>query len=805
MPRHLSILLLLSLVGPLLSKGADWPTADADSRPWLRWRWPADLRCPEDPQDELREIAGKGFGGVEILPLEDIDDPLWPGPGWAARASATSQSVKELGLGFDLATQMGRKPLAFAADVAGHEWFPWSETIENTGWTELNLPPGSLRRIGAWPIDGPATDLIDFFHPETRQLRFNAPQGPWRLYGLLDRPISTTLDPFSSVATKDHLASFDLSLADFDGDFPRSRTFEWTTADRSDWTPEFFEAFLRFRGYDLREQLPTFFGDAAAGSVERVRCDYLETLADLSRLTLETWLNHTRNQGSLARSTLLSYPGNPLENHGVADFPGSLATSDATWELHLASSAAHLTMKPLVAATLSVEEASPPLPEELKRRVHTAWLQGANHVFFDGRSSLLDPTQGKLPLDDPAGLWTHFGAFAAYITRCQSILQLGAPDPDLLLYYPTHDFWSDRGGIPRDPDYRADWLRPTGYQRSLERLQKEGILFDSISDRFLQGAEVVQGRILLGGLTYHGLLLPDVRLLPERTALKLLELARKGARIAVLGNWPEDVPGFPSPDIRRGTLIQALQQIPRSSAVESHDFSILFEHLGVTPESMKTTGLEFTRRSHSDGYHYFVVNPNDHPVDAWVPLSRRASSVLALDPDRQRATRDLRRSIRPEDGVETWHLQLDPGQSLILRTFHEREAPKVAELDAHPERVIGGDWTLHFPERPPFHSPLLGSWRSLTPSDLTNFCGEVRYELEFEGGKPPGSLLDLGTVAHSARVILNGISLGSSFAPPHVFAIGDTWNEGTNKLEITVRSSADPTQTAGLIGPVRIR
>ncbi len=36
-------------------------------------------------------------------------------------------------------------------------------------------------------------------------------------------------------------------------------------------------------------------------------------------------------------------------------------------------------------------------------------------------------------------------ALNAYAARCQSVLQSGQPDNDILLYWPIHDFWQQPG------------------------------------------------------------------------------------------------------------------------------------------------------------------------------------------------------------------------------------------------------------------------------------------------------------------------------------------------------------------------
>ena len=40
-------------------------------------------------------------------------------------------------------------------------------------------------------------------------------------------------------------------------------------------------------------------------------------------------------------------------------------------------------------------------------------------------------------------IWRDVPALNDYIARCQSILQSGKPDNDVLLYWPIYDYWND--------------------------------------------------------------------------------------------------------------------------------------------------------------------------------------------------------------------------------------------------------------------------------------------------------------------------------------------------------------------------
>ena len=86
----------------------------------------------------------------------------------------------------------------------------------------------------------------------------------------------------------------------------------------------------------------------------------------------------------------------------------------------------------------------------------------------------------------------------------------------------------------------------------------------------------------------------------------------------------------------------------------------------------------------------------------------------------------------------------------------------------------------------------LVSWTALGGAEAKRFAGTAVYTLEFE--RPTGDAkqwsLDLGRVGDSARVKLNGTSLGTLWCPPFKVAIGEQLLPGKNTLEVEVTNVA---------------
>ena len=114
-----------------------------------------------------------------------------------------------------------------------------------------------------------------------------------------------------------------------------------------------------------------------------------------------------------------------------------------------------------------------------------------------------------------------------------------------------------------------------------------------------------------------------------------------------------------------------------------------------------------------------------------------------------------------------------------------------------PPSTPGGSWSVSFteggPELPPARElSRLGSWLDLEGDAYKKFSGTARYTLNFE--RPRGGagdwVLDLGRVAESARVRLNGRELGTLIASPFRVRVPASLLRARNSLEVSVSSLA---------------
>lgn len=803
-----------------------WPAVTSTNKPWTRWWWLGSAVDKPNLSRQLEDFAQAGLGGVEICPIYGAvgaeDRSLkFLSPGWLAMLGHTTREAKRLGLGVDMTTGTG---WPFGGPQVTPEIASSGLQVirqEATGGTRvrLDLPAGNLQCLRAFPASGPAVDLAA--EVKLGKLDWLPPAGKWHVVGLISTaPIQkvkraapggegNVLDPFSATAMTRYLASFDHAFENFTAPQPRAQfhdSFEYYAAE---WTPTFAAEFLTARGYDLRDQLPAFAGMGDPDTVSRVRADYRETLSELHLAYLKCWHDWAKAHGEITRNQAHGSPGNLLDHYAVSEIPETEifrhVDENQIPMLRIAASAAHSKGDSLVSGETFtwLDEHFQVTPEKLKEAADFVFLGGVNHIFFHGIP--YSPAAAKWPgwlfyasthMGQNGGLWRDLSAFTSYIQRCQSILQQGNISSDVLLYYPIHDLWHNgQEKLPLFTVHNQEaWLWPTPFYKTSMELWKNGITFDYASGDMLTRATVSQGKLILGGHAYSALVLPGVKRLPPETLEKILNLAGQGATLIVQGGWPSEVPGFHQQKEKRERLLASEASSTGRATITHVQDSILpaLASHGVLKETMTAAGLRFVRRTHAGGYHYFIVNRSDKPFDGSLPLAVPFQSAVILDPWNA-SSNGIAQS--QDSGIA---LYLDPGQAIIIRTFTDRKIEGKAWTPAptHSRAIaIDRPWQIKFidggPTLPaPADNLKLGSWTSLP--DAANFSGTARYTTTFElpAPLPATCLLDLGRVANTARVSLNGQPLGISWCAPHRVDLTRALKVGENLLEVEVTNLA---------------
>jgi len=819
-----------------------WATPTRENRPWTRWWWMGSAVDKTNLTHQLELFQAAGIGGVEITPIYgakgyESQFIQYQSPQWMDMLAHTTSAAQRLGLGVDITTGTGwpnggeRVTPEMASGSANLKVFTVNGGESLTG----AFPKGRLQTLRAYGTNGTQLDLTG--KVSGGKLDWTAPAGTWRLYGIWENSpvqkvkraapggVGSVLDPLSTTAIDAYLADFDEHFKAYHGATPNAWFHDSYEYYNADWTPAFLTEFATRRGYDLRTQLPAFFGEGSADAIARVHSDYRETVAELHLAYIQHWTAWAHGHGSQSRNQAHGSPSNLIDVYAAADIPetemmpfGGMAAANYPMNKFSSSAARDkgTTLSSSESFTWLTDHFQAPL-SLVKQAADYLFLTGDNHIFFHGipYSPVDAPWPGwnfyaAVNFGTYGGLWHDLPDFNAYVTRCQSVLQTGDPANDVLVYYNVFDVWDGPGNLIIGNPV------PATFRETALTLLKRGYGYDYVSDNFLTQTTVADGRLMLGGRPARVILVPSTRRMPAVTLDKLVGLANDGATILFLKDLPADVPGLGDLAAQHAKfqgLIGQIKlaaadasgiqtaQVGRGTVLVGPDADALLTRAAVVREPMVGTGVWFVRRTSPGGFNYFVANRGDQPVDQWVTLGVPAKSAVLLDP---RFT-DLggAAAVRTaSDGSTQIYLQLLPGESRILKTFTSADAitatrptpaPWPNYAAAGPAQNLTGTWDVKFLDGGPalpaaFTTTTLGSWTDQADPEAKRFAGTARYTLNFDAPTGPAAdwMLDLGQVGDAARVMLNGQDIAHLFSGPNQVAVGKYLKPGQNTLEVEV-------------------
>ena len=822
-----------------------WPAIHRDARPWTRWWWMGSAVTPATLSAELRELHAAGFGGVEITAIYGVrgaeaSSVPYLSRRWVELLRHTTREALRLGMAVDL-------PLGSGWRMGG----PF-------------VPPSDVNASLRLTLDSARSSYVAEIRPSGDKVKRAAPgnEGP-------------AIDVFSQGATAHY-------LHEIAGRLPISRgalrsyfhdSFEYT----GDGSPELFETFLRNRGYDLKVELAALAGRGDPDHVARVKSDYRQTMDDM---LLENFIRQltkwSHGRGSLMREQAHGSPGNLLDLYAGTDIPeteifGPIGGVGADPLINkFASSAAHVAGRRLASAesfTWLGEHFNGTL-DEYKHAADLLFTAGISHLVYHGTA--YSPSDAAWPgwqfyasteFNSRNAWWPDLPALNAYVARVQSVLQSGRSSNDVLLYWPVWDNWHDASGMRMDfPIQNPTWLYGKAVGSVAKSLWTDGYSFDFVSDRQLTAdVSMSGGRLHSRGGDYRVVVVPRTEHMPPATLERLLTLAGAGATVIFVEQLPADVPGLSRLADQRARLARALGQValsapsvegPQRAAVGRGQVLVTstpraaLDFAGVHRERLAdSAGVSLIRRRRPNGYDYFVANHGGDSIGGWVSIGVRAANVGIMDPLTSRTGLADRRA--GPNGETELRLELAPGESRVLRTFDASvSAPRWRYEQAGGLPMgIPGRWSITFLRGGPvlpsaFASDSTIPWTNRGDEDADRFAGTARYAVRFDSPvTAPDFVLDLGRVAESARVRLNGKELGALFAHPFRVHTGllkardnlleiDVTNVSANRVRDLDRRGTQwkifhdinyvgidykpfdasnwPVRTSGLIGPVTL-
>ncbi|MFA5817826.1 MAG: glycosyl hydrolase [Bacteroidales bacterium] len=846
-----------------------WPEIKKEMHPWARWWWMGNAVDKENLERELTLFADAGIGGVEITPIygaKGFESKYinFLSPQWMNMLKVTVQKGNSLGLGVDMNCGTGwpfggpqinpenaaGKLVVQIYKIKAEQNLDKKIIVLDSLQQKLGAP---LKALTAYGSKGEMLNIIDKVD-ENGNLNWRPKTDNWEIYAafaghtgqVVKRAApggeGLVLDHLSKDALKIYLKRFDdafgsnqVGIRSF---FNDSYEVYW-----ADFSPKLFDEFQKRRGYDVRNFLRELVSKENSDQIARIRSDYRLTLAEMVYENFSVpWHQWVNSKGGLSRNQAHGFPGNILDIYANVDIPEpesfginqvpvpgmkyyTIDTKNVPPDrvmMKFASSAANVLGKPFTSCetfTWLGEHFKIPLAHA-KPEVEKVFLAGVNHVFFHGTT--YSPEQAGWPgwlfyastnFAPSNSWWPHINGLTEYITRCQSILQAGTADSEVLLYWPYSDV---RYYAP--PEEKLDlmltihaipeWLQPTPFYKNAMKLMNGGYSIDFVSDMLLSRSEVKNGLVKVApeGAAYQVLVVPQTDFMPVETFTNILKLAEQGATV-ILEKMPDDVPGMTNLVARRQQLKQMasslifvdagngirLAKIGNGQIIVSSDVQRALQYKNIHGENLTASGLKFIRRDINGNKYYYLVNHTAQKIDTYIPLNVQAASVMILDP--QTGNFGLAETEANDDKIKV-RLQINPGNTLILQTSKEKILGnsnwKYIESEGVPI-AVSGKWKLKFTNGGPVLPKSqtltsLISWTTLFDENGRNFSGSGEYSttLQLAAKGADDYVLDLGDVRESARVWVNGQDAGILWHVPFKVSIGQYLKQGKNTLRIEV-------------------
>nr|WP_315198436.1 glycosyl hydrolase [uncultured Flavobacterium sp.] len=815
------------------------------NQPWARWWWMGSAVDKPNLKKSLIDFHKAGIGGIEITPIYGVKgeennfiDYLSPKYmdmlGYTVKIadSLHMQVDMVLGTGWPYGGPQVSLPNAATKLVIEKYQVQKNEQFnkEIQADPEKEKIPAQLLSVSAYGADGSYLDLTSQLNGNV--LNWKAKKTNYTLYAVFAGKTGQqvkraapggkgyTLDHYSEEALNAYVVPFDKALTGFEGKL-RAIFNDSYEVYGTDFTPLFLQEFEKRRGYDLKKHLPELLSENDNEIGNRIKSDYRETISDLLLnkfdLPWTKWANSKKYKTKLQAH---GSPGNLIDLYASADIPECETFGSMPYDipgfrrekqdiregdadpvmLKFSSSAAHISGKPLVSSESFtwLREHFKTALSQCKPEVEDLFLNGVNHAFLHG--STYSPTKAAWPgwkfyasvnFNSNNTIWEDASSLFSYIANCQSLLQQGKPDNEILLYWPIYDVWNkyDKGSLFMQFKIHSlsEWLYGTSFYDTTKKLMSKGYGVDFISDAFIKQAIVKDGIIILPGGSFKSLVVPVCKTMPLETLKKLIALKKNGAKIIFEG-LPESVPGFNEYE-KQNTELQKILAENKSLTQPTSDIFQSLSSENINPESLVQTGLKFTRRTLDNEKLYYLVNHTNKTIDGMIPLQIGNKEVVIYDP----LTNQYGNAAVQKSDIQTLvKLHIEPGKSLILITEKSASVQKWNYWETAAVAIpLDGKWQLNFdkggPELPqPATLTALESWTKLSPQ-AEAFSGSATYTLQFDSPKTTAEnwSLDLGDVRESAKVWINGTYIGTAWSVPYKLNIGKL-KAGKNEVKIQV-------------------
>lgn len=862
MKKIVFLCILQLITNVFVSQAQSWPEIKNEAKPGTRWWWLGSAVDSGNLTYNINEYANAGIGTLEITPIygvqgNEANELKYLSPEWMSMLKHTLQEGRKNGVEINMNNGTGWPfggPEVDIQDAATKAIF---QKHEITGGRDVELriqvedikqkDVAQLSRVMAYQANGKCLNITSKVKNE--KLIWTAPEGKWQIIvlyiGKTFQKVKRAapggegyvMNHFDKNAVKHYFDKFDKAFKNSSIEYPKVFFNDSYEVYQADWTSNLLDEFYQRRGYRLEDYFPEFLDEGRPEKTCRIISDYRETISELlvENFTIQ-WTEWAHKHGSLTRNQGHGSPANLIDVYASVDIPECEGfglsqfnikglrqdsirrknDSDISM-LKYASSAAHITGKPYVSSetfTWLTEHFRTSLAQ-CKPDMDLMFVSGVNRMFFHGTP--YSPKEAEWPgwlfyatinMSPTNSIWRDAPAFFQYISRCQSFLQMGKPDNDFLVYLPIYDLWNEQPGRLLLFDIHKMESRAPKFIETIHEINNSGFDVDYISDKYIQNTLFKNGNLITqGGNSYKAIIIPAVKYMPAEVLSHLISLAKQGATIVFMGNYPEDVPGFGALDKRRKDFKKTKELLPaikdfsstkvskfhKGNVITGNDYSSTLKHTNAKKEEMKNRfGLQCIRRVNNNGHHYFISCLQEKNVSDWITLGVNAKSVVLFDP---MTGEKAKAATRIKDGRTQVFIQLHSGESIIVQTFdYDVDVEKWDYIEEQPISInLDHGWKLEFINSHPeikgvFDIDTPSSWTEINDPKAKINMGTGLYTLDVNIPSLDADdwFIELEDVRESARVRINGQDAGTIWAVPYRLKIGKYIQKGKNRIEVEV-------------------
>lgn len=721
--------------------------------------------------------------------------------------------------------------------------------------------------VSDWTID-PERVVVLTSDVSDGMLTWNVPEGRWIVSRIAMATTGVTNSPATPEATglevdkmnREHLQShFDAYIGEILRRIPAEdrKTFRIVVEDSyetggQNWTDGFIEKFTERYGYSPVPYLPVLQGIPVGsnGMSDRFLWDLRRLVADLVAFEYVGGLKEISNKHGLTTW---------LENYGHWGFPGEFLLyggqsdeiageywSEGTLgdiENRAASSCGHIYGKNKIWSESCTAAGNPfgRYPNVMKQRVDRFFAEGIN-------ASLLHLFIHQMDTPEEPGIAAWFGnefnrkntwfeqidLFTTYLRRCNYVLQQGRYIADVA-YFIGEDA----------PKMTGECTPPL----------PEGYSFDYINADVLKNhARVKDGRLILdSGMEYRVLVLPRQDTMRPEMLGCIEKFVKEG--LTVVGPAPKRSPSLASWPEADGKVARIASEMwSADGKVNTYgkgmvwpgdaDMGEVLADLDIMPDLSVPAGQQmplFIHRSLKDAEIYFIANPTQEKIiidpefrvstglapQLWNPIDGTVRNLPQFTP--QATGRGI-----------SVPLQLEPLESAFV-VFRKGLSHTDGVNYPQPQLIAdltASQWNISFdasrrgPAEPLVVDSLI-DWSTYPDKSVANYSGKAIYKTDFVlDSLPDGhTCVDLGNVMVMAKVKVNGEYAGGVWTHPYRVDITPFLRQGDNTIEVEVVNNwrnrligdaalpqadrvtwtnfevvnaAEPLQSSGLLGPVRI-